>query len=118
MKKLSVIAQENGKTPAALKKADNRDQNLLTYYSRGIQYINSLKNGKPSGSEIGKYFFLPALGYYLNGTFYLLGSYGFYWSSSATPETGDGVFALHFNSKKVELYGTTRAEGFVAQPFE
>ena len=118
LKKLSVIAQENGKTPAALKKADNRDQNLLTYYSRGINYINSLKNGKPSGSEIGKYFFLPALGYYLSGTFYLLGSYGFYWSSSATPETGDGVFALHFNSKKVELYGTTRAEGFVAQPFE
>ena len=120
LKKLSVIAQENGKTPAALKQADNRGQNLLTYYSRGINYINYPKNkkGKPADRVIGKYFFLPALGYYLSGMFYFLGSYGFYWPSSATPETGDGVFALHFNSEHVELYGTMRAQGFVAQPFE
>ena len=116
LKKLSVIAQENGKEPAALKLKDPNDKDLRAstdYYSL------SPKNGKPADSEIGKYFFLPALGYYGNGKLYNLGSYGGYWSSSADPHNSGYAYSLYFNSGDVYCYSNYgRGFGFVAQPFE
>ena len=115
LKKLSVIAQENGKEPAALKQADPRgnDLRISTDY-----YTISPKNGKPADSVIGNYFFLPALGNYGDGELNHLGSDGYYWSSSAYPSNSSYACYLYFYSGSVYLYGNSRNNGFVAQPFE
>lgn len=115
LKKLSVIAQESGKEPAALKLKDPKGNDLrasIDYY--GI----SPANGKPADSVIDKYFFLPALGWYSNGKLYNLGSFGFYWSSSAHPSDSSRAYSLRFYSGIVYAYNIDRDFGFVAQPFE
>ncbi|MGF0098951.1 hypothetical protein ACQRD6_11505, partial [Prevotella sp. SGI.027] len=124
LKKLSVIAQENGKEPAALKQADPSDRNLLTSTSLD-RYSIAPKKGKPADSMIGNYFFLPALGYCDIGELALLGKVGDYWSSSAYPGNIDNIsraYSLSFSSNYsyfVGLYnGSYRSHGFVAQPFE
>ena len=46
---------------------------------------SSVSSVLPSSTDIGNYFYLPALGYYyLSGTLTNIGVYGDYWSSSAT----------------------------------
>ncbi|WP_277069668.1 hypothetical protein, partial [Prevotella corporis] len=115
LKKLSVIAQENGKEPAALKQADPKGNNLL---QNSDYYYISPKNGKPADSEIGNYFFLPALGYYYDGKLDNLGFCGYYWSSSACPSNSSGAYSLNFYSGYVDLDSDYRNYGFVAQPFE
>ena len=116
LKKLSVIAQENGRELAALKQADPNGKNLLT---SSDYYSISPENGKPADSEIGKYFFLPALGYYDSGELNNLGFGGYYWSSSATPGNSSCAYYLNFNSGNVRLFSYSyRYYGFVAQPFE
>ena len=115
LKKLSVIAQENGKEPAALKQADPNGKNLL---QNSDYYSISPKNGKPADSEIGKYFFLPALGVYYDGVLDDLGSDGYYWSSSAYLSASSAAYYLTFNSGTVRLYYDYRYGGSVAQPFE
>ena len=116
LKKLSVIAQENGREPSALKLKDPKGKNLLQYSEYHSIYPN---HGKPSDSEIDKYFFLPALGYYSNGQLGYLGSYGIYWSSSAYPSHSGWAYSLFFNSGNVYMYFENfRSYGFVVQPFE
>ncbi|MCL6748437.1 hypothetical protein DEM91_07305 [Prevotella sp. TCVGH] len=116
LKKLSVIAQENGRELAALKQADPNGKNLLT---SSDYYSISPENGKPADSEIGKYFFLPALGYYDSGELNDLGFGGYYWSSSATPGKSSCAFYLNFYSGGVRLFSYSyRYYGFVTQPFE
>ena len=118
LKKLSVIAKENVKKPAALKQADPNGTNLLTSYDT---YSISPKNGKPSDSEIGKYFFLPALGWFNMGILLGLGSNGDYWSSSASSgKVGNisGAYIIHFSNGTVSLAYDLRIYGYMAQPFE
>ena len=114
LKKLSVIAQENGKKLAELKQKDPNGNDLRA--SSDYYYI-SPKNGKPSDSEIGNYFFLPALGYYSDDKLRSLGSSGDYWSSSANPNSST-AYRLDFSSYNVTVSGRSRSAGFVAQPFE
>ena len=116
LKRLSVIAQENSKTLADFKLTDPNGKNLLTSYDDG--YSTSPISGKPADSEIGNYFFLPALGYYYNGRLIHLGSYGSYWSSSAYPSNSGHAYYLSFYSGSVYLRTYYRYNGFVAQPFE
>ncbi|WP_274289858.1 hypothetical protein [Prevotella corporis] len=116
LKKLSVIAQENDKNPADLKKADPKGRNLLTSFN--ISSV-SPKPGKPADSEISNYFFLPALGNYSSGKLDSLGSNGYYWSSNASPESvGSYAYCLGFGSGVVYLNSNFRYVGYVAQPFE
>ena len=109
LKRLSVIAQENGKTLADLK-------DDIPTISGSDRY--SPISGKPADSEIGKYFFLPALGYYLNGQLLTLGSSGSYWSSSADPSNSEFAYLMHFTSDYVLVEGVFRDNGCIAQPFE
>lgn len=117
LKKLSVIAQENGKEPAELKLIDPTGIDYRTIVKRYEFFPTS---GKPKNSEIGKYFFLPALGHYVGGKLYYLGSNGRYWSSTALR----ALFScsLRFTPNRVFVIGVaklnTRDFGFVAQPFE
>ena len=116
LKKLSVIAQENGKEPAELKQKDPKGNDLRA--SSDYYYI-SPKSGKPADNVIDKYFFLPALGYYFNGKLYNLGSRGNYWSSSASPSNSGFAYSLYFASGSVYLNNyNDRFSGFVAQRFE
>ena len=112
LKKLSVIAKENGKELADLKKADPDGTNLLTSYK---YYETIPKSGKPADSEISNYFFLPALHYY---HYYKLNGSGHYWSSSADPSHSYAAYSLRFHSRCVELIEDSRYRGLVAQPFE
>ena len=94
--------------------------NLLTTY---IDYDDSdyevaPASSKPKDSEISKYFFLPALGFYHNGMLNYFGSDGTYWSSSARPGFRNYACALCFNSGDVYMNAYVRINGFVAQPLE
>lgn len=115
LKKLSVIAQENGKALADFKLTDPNGADLRTSSS---SYDVSPISGKPADSEIGNYFFLPALGYYDYGKLGSLGSGGYYWSSSANPSNSGRAYNLRFNSGHVYVSNIYRYLGFVAQPFE
>ncbi|MDY3105204.1 MAG: hypothetical protein SOW45_10975 [Prevotella sp.] len=117
LKKLSVIAEENGKKPAELKQNDPNGKNLLTF-SNPQSYKFPPKFGKPSDSEIGKYFFLPAMGHYTQGDTYHFGFGGSYWSSTADPSYNRGAYCLNFFYGAVELYYEPRTRGCIAQPFE
>ncbi|WP_195253750.1 hypothetical protein [Hoylesella timonensis] len=117
LKKLSVIAQENGKSLADLKQKGPKGIDFRDYYS---QYFFPIKDGKPADSKIGKYFFLPALGHYLvEAKLSGLGSWGHYWSSSTYSDISSDAYSLSFYSHYVYLGSSSyRAFGLVAQPFE
>lgn len=117
LKKLSVIAQENGKEPDALKHADPNGKNLL---QDNDSYNTSPKRGKPADYVIDKYFFLPALGYCYIGQLRILGSTGYYWSSSAVSRYSweAEAYNLGFSSGSVGMGRPRRKNGYVAQPFE
>ena len=50
----------------------------------------------PSAADANKYFYLPTLGVYFLGGLTLMGSYGYYWTSSAQPQYSDGAYSLVF----------------------
>ncbi|MES4922266.1 hypothetical protein ABVC70_10170 [Hoylesella timonensis] len=119
LKKLSVIAQENGKTLAELKLKDPDDRDLRNEtYVDYDSYRTFPISGKPADSEISKYFFLPALGFYSGGKFSNLGFSGCYWSSSAFTGGNNSAYRLYFYSGSVDLQTHSRYKGLVAQPFE
>lgn len=116
LKKLSVIAQENNKQLADLKDKNHEGIDMRTIYK---SYSISPISGKPKDSEISKYFFLPALGYYTGGQLYQLGSLGYYWSSSTDPSISRDAYSMYFHSGSIDVYGNkNRYYGLVAQPFE
>ena len=115
LKKLGVIAQENGKELAELKQKDPKGNDLLQNYD---SYGISPKSGKPADRVIDKYFFLPALGGYRNGKLSNLGFTGYYWSSSSHPSDSSHAYILDFNSDFLSVGIYYCSDGFVAQPFE
>lgn len=119
LKKLSVIAQEQGRQPAKMKTAAPDGVNLLATTNFNFNYYKvDPTSGKPNDSEISKYFFLPALGYYNSGQLYKCGSLGTYWSSSADPSNSSEAYRLAFSSDFVLIRDIGRYYGIVAQPFE
>ena len=65
------------------------------------------------------YFYLPALGVFIQGTLYGLGSVGDYWTSSGYPSTSTAAFDLNFWSTRVELnLQLQRWRGILVRPFE
>ena len=66
-------------------------------YVLGYIYGNSsITTGKPG--NLSEYFYLPALGFYYNGTLHNVGSNGCYWSSTPHPYQSTQSFNLFFNS--------------------
>ena len=91
------------------------DFRTVTYKS----FIKLLSQTPPSASEINKYFFLPALGFYAGGVNNSLGVYGNYWSSSAVVLGGkEMAFNLEFTVSYIELYYQGRLRGKRVQAFE
>lgn len=94
----------------------------MNYRAVGMSHTVSATAGRPSASEIGNYFFLPALGYYYaSGTLTNFGSSGVYWSSSGHPGAGDLGYAFIFDSYgtgNVMVTDNNREAGAQARPFE
>ncbi|MBB1551888.1 MAG: hypothetical protein HG447_009900 [Prevotella sp.] len=72
----------------------------------------------PSAADANKYFYLPALGWYILGQLTSVGGEGYYWSSSATPWTSDSAYYLDFNSGWVSVLDNGRNLGFRVGGFE
>ena len=63
----------------------------------------SVSQTLPSAADAGKYFYLPALGYYFSGQLRNVGDHGFYWSSSAYPGSSNYAYNLYFYSGNVSV---------------
>ena len=63
----------------------------------------SVSQTLPSTADAGKYFYLPALGYYFSGQLRNVGDHGFYWSSSALPGSSNYAYNLYFYSGYVSV---------------
>lgn len=125
LKKLSVIAKENGKTTSYLRQKYPHDIDPNKHF---FEQSGNLTPGKPDESKINNYFFLPALGIFSGGKVLNLGSSCLYWSSTPNPYIGSSSFdekekaySMYFDIKhKVLIFGnnSNRDNVGVAQPFE
>ena len=83
-------------------------------------YDKTPSESLPAVTDINNYFYLPNLGLYRYGQFFIAAwGGGFYWSSSADPESGDNAYRLRFNNHGdgVAVYIYDRDGGLFAQPF-
>ena len=111
MKKSAILAA--GKTFDSAKGKDDVDMRtaLRTHEVSTKTYKSA---GKPS--EIDKYFFLPAQGEYVNGTFYGLANYGCYWSKSPSPIVDLRGYDLFFRRNGIVVTHNNRYYGYVVAP--
>ena len=72
----------------------------------------------PSAADAGKYFYLPALGWYISDQLFQVGYDAGYWSSSATPWNINGAYRLHFTSGSVNVDTYVRDYGYRVGGFE
>ena len=80
---------------------------------------SSISSGVPSAADANKYFYLPALGYYLFGRLYNVGGFGYYWSSSANSGTyNTDSFNLVFSSTWVAVASSGRGYGYRAEALQ
>ena len=113
-KKLSAIgaAQSPSKTVADLKAASPDGVDYTRITSRAIYSNNSVTPGKPS--NLNDYFYLPALGTYMDGTLYSVGTFSYYWSSTPYPleSSLSSAYSLLFYSGYINVEGRSRSYGF------
>ena len=72
----------------------------------------------PSAADANKYFYLPTLGAYGFGRLNVIGSYGYYWTSSAQPEFREGGYSLFFGAGYISIDGGGRDNGYRVDRFE
>ena len=79
----------------------------------------SVSQTLPSAADAGKYFYLPALGYYDSGQLINVGFYGGYWSSSADPLASNGyAYGLGFTSGSIGVTSAKRGDGYPVGDFK
>ena len=78
----------------------------------------SLIPNLPSVTDANKYFYLPALSYYIYGQLNYVGLIGSYWSSSAYPVASGNAYCLELTSGGANLTNGGRSYGFRVQSFE
>ena len=76
----------------------------------GIGSTFPVSQNLPSVADAGKYFYLPALGWYRNGQLMYVGSDGYYWSSSAYPQS-DVAYYLGISSTGFSVNAPSRELG-------
>ena len=111
-KKSVLLAEGNYNT----EKSADGSTDLRTTWKNYINTNSSINSGLPSAADAGNYFYLPALGHYLAGRQYLIGSIGSYWSSSAYPWNKSYACRLAFGSGYVFMNYPTRYYGFIVEP--
>ena len=72
----------------------------------------SVSQTLPSATDANKYFYLPALGWYLYGGLHVVGEYGYYWSSTDHPWISSYAYSLYFNSNNVNVQTNSCDYGF------
>ena len=78
----------------------------------------SVSQTLPSAADAGKYFYLPALGYYDSGQLKGVSSdEGYYWSASAYALGSNFAYNLYFFSGSVYVFNYNRNGGHRAQKF-
>ena len=78
----------------------------LAYNGRNDLYSISnthLIQNLPSTTNAKDYFYLPALGYYSNGTLYDVGKQGYYWSSNIVDFDETTAFLLNFSNTSADV---------------
>lgn len=97
VKKLSVIAKENGKTVEELKSMAPDGTNYVDKHNEGNKQITGVPTGIPANTK--DYFFIPALGRHDFSKYE--GKEGFFWSSSDSYDSK--AYVLHFKEGMVEV---------------
>ena len=100
------------------KSADNTTDLRTTYKSYSNMNSSINNSGLPSVADANKYFYLPALGYYLSGQLSSVGGNGYYWSSSAIPWGSNGAYFLSFASGVVVVGSGYRGYGFRSEALQ
>ena len=115
-KKKSVLLAEHHYDT---EKSADGTTDIRTTWSGYTNTSSSINNsGLPSAADANKYFYLPALGYYLSGQLSDVGFTGYYWSSSATPWYIDYACYLNFTSGHVGVTYDSRDTGRRVDGFE
>ena len=114
-KKKSVLQTEGHYNTAFSADGTTDLRTTYKYYSNNNSSINS---GLPSAADAGNYFYLPAMGYYFYGQLNNVGSYGYYWSSSANPQNNYRAYYLYIGSGYVGVNYYGRLFGFRVGSFE
>ena len=91
--------------------ATNGSDGTRRYTVLGFYFSNnSITSGKPG--NLNDYFYLPALGYYNNGTLEDAGNSGCYFSSTPHPFKGGNAFNLYFDNSRVKVTSDSGPWGF------
>ena len=115
-KKKSVLQAEHHYDT---EKSADGTTDLRTAFNIYTNTSSSINNsGLPSAADAGKYFYLPALGYYNSGKLTYIGIVGRYWSSSAFSWGWDDAYSLDLGSGTVLVYYTRRYLGNRVGGFE
>ena len=114
-KKSVLLAEGNYNTE---KSADNTTDLRTTWKSYNNTNSSINNSGLPSTADANKYFYLPALGYYLSGQLYDIVFVGYYWSSSADPQNSYWAYELNFSRGFVGLYRDYRDYGSRAEALQ
>ena len=115
IKKKSVLQAEGHYNTD--KSADNTTD-IRTTWKGYSNYNSSISNsGVPSAAEANNYFYLPALGYYLNGWLTSVGGTGYYWLSTSLSYNSALACYLYFSNDRIYLHYDNREYGFRAEAF-
>ena len=93
-KKKSVLQAEHHYDT---EKSADGTTDMRTTYKYYNNYNSSIYSGLPSAADAGNYFYLPALGRYIDGRLNDVGNYGWYWSSSAHSLISGYAYCLNFD---------------------
>ena len=113
-KKSVLLAEHNYDT----EKSADGTTDLRTTYKYYENTNSSITSGLPSAADANKYFYLPALGIYKSGQLNYVGTYGYYWSSSAAPWNSGNAYSLYFGSGYVYVRYYNRYNGFRAEALQ
>ena len=95
------------------KSADGTNMYITkTTYSKACFY------GRPSATDIGNYFFLPALGHYIGPHLTDPAYIGYYWSSTPVPTYNNIAYDMEFTNSDVKITTSYAANGFRVSRFE
>ena len=72
----------------------------------------------PSLSDVDKYFYVPALGYYYNGKLTNLGIMGYCWSTTLNPVNNNQAYYIFFRKSDLNVGRGPRAYGFSLEGFQ
>ena len=115
-KKKSVLLAENHYNTE--KSADGSTDMRTTFKVYNNTNNSIIRSGVPSAADANNYFYLPVLGYCIDGTLYGIGSNGYYWSSTASPQSHIAAYLMWFSRNNIYVDNNMRFGGYRAEAFQ